>query len=287
MVESLNHTLQTPTHIKENLGHREGCDLAPWCQRGGIAASNPQESQWGCSSSCLWSSAAAAQESGHKDDGSKSKEGLLSNMGISVQNKPEKWYTPWELSAAARPSATRLLPKEGGFSELQKRGAEDSSPCLVIAVRQPAFPMASPARRRGTLPITRAFSVRGHALLLEKECGQRAHHRAQFPRGAPRETSGRNGENFTGLTGYTDKFGQNYWCTRSREQLHPQTPAPQAPCRAKSMRNSFWVNPAALGLELCVHTHTYFFILMPRGSRATCAFSFKVSKVNQILAGKL
>lgn len=45
---------------------------------------------------------------------------------------------------------------------------------------------------------------------------------------------------------------------------------------------------------MCTGTHAlfifyllFFFILMPKGSGVTCAFSFKDSKVNQILAGKL
>lgn len=74
-------------------------------------------------------------------------------------------------------------------------------------------------------------------------------------------------------------------CTFGREQLHLETPAPQGPCRSK-LNVKFLLSK--LGLELCIKTHNaYFFILMPKGSGVTCAFSFKDSKVNQILAGKL
>lgn len=108
----------TSTHIKGNLGHREGHDLAHQCQRGEITADNPQGYWQGCSSSSLWSLAAAAKKSGHKDGRSKAKEGLLPNMG---PEQSEKLYTP---PRAQRCSPTICRPAASPKREVSPRSGE-------------------------------------------------------------------------------------------------------------------------------------------------------------------
>lgn len=168
MVESFNHMLRTSTYTKGNLGHREGRDLAHQCQREGIVADNPQEYQQGCSSSCLRSLIAAAKKSGHKEDGSKSKEGLLSNMGISVQNS-QRNDTPPE-SSASQPShlLPGCLPKRE-VSLCSRRGELRTPPpawrsrfgslppqWLPLLAEEAPFPLPG-------------LSMHGATLLLEKE----------------------------------------------------------------------------------------------------------------------
>lgn len=121
-------------------------------------------------------SAAAAKKSGHKEDGASWGRGS-SPPWVSEPRAGREMMHPWQLCAAAWPSAARLPPKEGAwaFSELLQRGAEDSSPSLAI-------PVFSPAQRRGTLPIP--LKAWGHALLSERSGFG---HRAQLPRGAPLE----------------------------------------------------------------------------------------------------
>lgn len=89
-----------------------------------------------------------------------------------------------------------------------------------------------------------------------------------------------------------EKLGWSFWfALLVKEQLHPRYPQPhreqeQTQCEIPSEKT---------GVELCVQAHMlylffiyyFFLILMPKGSGVTCAFSFKDSKVNQILAGKL
>lgn len=154
----------TSTHIKGNLGHREGHDLAHQCQRGEITADNPQGYWQGCSSSSLWSLAAAAKKSGHKDGRSKAKEGLLPNMG---PEQSEKLYTP---PRAQRCSPTICRPAASPKREVSPRSGEGE--LGTPPPRPPAVPIQQPVSvacpaLRGTLLTPQGFAVLGHALKSE------------------------------------------------------------------------------------------------------------------------
>lgn len=66
----------------------------------------------------------------------------------------------------------------------------------------------------------------------------------------------------------------------------PRDPSPTSTLQGKLNVKCLLSELSTVGAGIMyTPTHTFFFI--PTGSRVTCAFSFKVSKVNQILAGKL
>lgn len=50
-----------------------------------------------------------------------------------------------------------------------------------------------------------------HGAMFCWQLGQHARHCPWLPGGAPLETSGREGENFTVLTGYMEKSGRSLW----------------------------------------------------------------------------
>lgn len=160
-----------------------------------------------------------------------------------------------------------------------QRGAEHSSPSLAIPVfslLKGEAPFPSPAWGYALLSQKRSLAT---ALITVPGFQEGLLWRPQEQRV---RISQKNGKIWLELL----------VCTLGRKQLHLETPAPQGPCRNK-LNVKFLLSK--LGLELCVQTHNacgffffpFFIILMPKGSRVTCAFSFKDSKVNQILAGKL
>lgn len=138
-------------------------------------------------------------------------------------------------------SPCHLPPKEGGFPVPQEKGAEESSPCLASQFVSLPLWWVPLLTEGAPFPLPRVL-MQGATLLLEKEAWPAhrasphpaAHHHAQLPAGAPLETSGRESKNFAGLTAYMEKLGWSFWCAYLG-QLHLETPAPQAPCRANSM----------------------------------------------------
>lgn len=127
--------------------------------------------------------------------------------GYQRPEQPEKWYTP----DSSAPQPGHLLPgclPKREVSLCSRRGELRTPP---PAWRSQCFPL-----RKGEAPFpSPGLSTRGVMLCCQKEkLGQCARHRAQLPRGAPLETSGREGENFTELTGYMEKFGWSFWCAR-------------------------------------------------------------------------
>lgn len=226
-------------YTKENLRHREGHDLVHPCQRGGTASDNPQEYHWGCSSSSLWSSVAAAKKPGHKEDGASWGRGC-SPPWVSWRNDPA--LTAQHCSPAiCCPAASqrgRILcaPGEGSSGLLPLPGDPSVFPCSKERNPShcPGFQRVgwcSAVRKRSL--ATALVTVPG---FLERAFGDLRKRGWEFHR--------------------ADRIYGKIWlepvvCTLGREQLHLETPAPQGPWRSK-LNVKFLLSK--LGLELCVQT---------------------------------